>query len=123
LKLLLGTNPKEANEGRLGKEEVEGVGQLIQSFGEQEKSGSRAEIRQRRAVVEGDFWAGLGHSREAIYRPYCAAETAHIRAIYNSNSEAAFWAFELREEGRTRGFWSSSLRVHTAALYSHQKRP
>jgi hypothetical protein len=30
-------------------------------------------------VVEGDFCVGLGHSVEAIYRPYCAVETAHTQ--------------------------------------------
>jgi hypothetical protein len=56
------------------------LGILIQSFDEQEKSGSRAERKKRGAVVEGDFWAGLGHTVEAIYRPYCAAETAHTQS-------------------------------------------
>jgi hypothetical protein len=58
LKLLLGVDPKAAIEGRLGKEEAEGVGLLIQSIGEQEKSGSRAERRQRGVVVEDIFWDG-----------------------------------------------------------------
>jgi len=76
---LLGANPKEAIEGRLGIEEVEGVGKLIQAFGEQEKSGSKDERRQRGVVVGGDFQASLGHSVEAIYRSYCAAETTHTQ--------------------------------------------
>jgi hypothetical protein len=58
LKLLLGADPKPAIEGRLGKEEAEGVGLLIQSFGEQEKSGRRADRRQRGDAVEGIFWVG-----------------------------------------------------------------
>ena len=52
---------------------------LIQSFGEQEKSGSKAERRQRGVAAEGDFSDGLGHSMQAIYRPYCAAETTHTQ--------------------------------------------
>jgi hypothetical protein len=49
------------------------------SHGEQEKSGSMDERRKREAAAEGDFWVGLGHSVEAIYRPYCAKETTHIQ--------------------------------------------
>jgi hypothetical protein len=80
LKLLLGVDPKAAIEGRLGKEEAEGVGLLIiQSFGEQKKSGSRAERRKRGAAVKGIFLGWLGHPVEANSRLYCAVETAHTQ--------------------------------------------
>jgi hypothetical protein len=79
LKLMLGTDPKAARREAGYRARLRVLGCSFSHFGEQEKSGSRAESRKRGAAVEGDFWAGLGHSVEAIYRRYGAAETAHTQ--------------------------------------------
>jgi hypothetical protein len=57
---------------------------LIQSFGEQEKSGSKAERRQRGAAVEGDFCSGLGNSVETISGYTVQQKQPIFRAIYSS---------------------------------------
>jgi len=81
LKLMLGIDPKAARREVGYRARLRVLGYSFSLFGEQEKSGSRAERSKRGVVVEAIFPGLLGHSMEAISQAILCSKDNHTQGL------------------------------------------